>query len=66
MVRFIRVTSLYRLMLLRQNNIHMEILTSVLTSRLSGVLMMQSAEMRLTVIKGVVDCDFTFFILNSV
>jgi len=54
-------------MLLRQNNIHMEILTSVLTSRLSGVLMMQSAEMRLTVIKGVVDCDhFTFFILNSV
>lgn len=36
-------------MLLHQNNIHMEILTSVLTSRLSGGLMMQSAEMCLTV-----------------
>lgn len=50
MVSFIRVTSLWRLMLLHQNNIHMGILTSVLTSRLSGVLMMQSAEMCLTVI----------------
>lgn len=39
-------------MLLHQNNIHMEILTSVLTSKLSGGLMMQSAEMCLTVFFG--------------